>query len=114
MAIEQHSWPGNVRELRNGIEHALLLCEGGAIRSEHLALAETSSLAAREPGWVEDRRGQGPLPFPATLDELERAAAHAMVERFGGNKSEAARRLGIARSRLYRILRRDEPGGSDG
>lgn len=112
--IERHTWPGNVRELRNGIERALLLCEGGAIRPEHLALAETSSLTTRRTGLGADLGGAGPLPFPATLDELERAAARAMVERFSGNKSEAARRLGITRSRLYRILRRDEPAGPDG
>jgi DNA-binding NtrC family response regulator len=112
--IEQHPWPGNVRELRNGIERALLLCESGAIRPEHLALAETSSLVVRRPGLSGDPGGDSPLPFPATLDELERAAARAMVDRFGGNKSEAARRLGITRSRLYRILRRDEPVGPDG
>lgn len=111
--IEEHPWPGNVRELRNGIERALLLCEGGAIRPEHLALAETSSIESRGPGDARDQGGEGPLPFPATLDELERAAAHAMVDRFDGNKSEAARRLGITRSRLYRILRRGEPGDQD-
>ena len=111
--IEQHPWPGNVRELRNGIERALLLSEGGAIRPEHLALTETSTLS-RGSGLSGGADGESPLPFPATLDELERAAAHAMVARFHGNKSEAARRLGITRSRLYRILGRGEPDGPDG
>ena len=44
------------------------------------------------------------LPFPATLDVLVRAAAQAMLELTGGNKSEAARRLGISRPRLQRLL----------
>ncbi len=110
--IERHPWPGNVRELRNGIERALLLSEGGAIRPEHLALAETSSLSHR-PDLSSGADSGSPLPFPATLDELERAAARAMVQRFAGNKSEAARTLGITRSRLYRILRRDESGEVD-
>lgn len=44
------------------------------------------------------------LPFPATLDEIERAAVAAMIARFDGNKSAAAAALGISRSRLYRIL----------
>jgi hypothetical protein len=44
------------------------------------------------------------LPFPATLDRIERAAAQAMLELHGGNKSAAAAALGISRSRLYRIL----------
>ncbi|MBI4408539.1 MAG: sigma-54-dependent Fis family transcriptional regulator, partial [Gemmatimonadetes bacterium] len=45
-----------------------------------------------------------PLPFPASMDEIEQAAARAMVERCGGNKSAAATTLGISRSRLYRLL----------
>ncbi len=111
-AMERHPWPGNVRELRNAIERALLLAEGGVIGPADLALAETASGAA-SPGLTDPRAGGGALPFPATLDELERAAASAMVERFDGNKSKAARGLGITRSRLYRILRREEDEGGD-
>jgi ActR/RegA family two-component response regulator len=44
------------------------------------------------------------LPFPVPLDMLVRSAARAMLELTGGNKSEAARRLGISRPRLQRIL----------
>jgi DNA-binding NtrC family response regulator len=44
------------------------------------------------------------LPFPTDLATLSRAAAHAMVDLSGGNKSEAARRLGISRPRLQRLL----------
>jgi len=46
----------------------------------------------------------GGLPFPAPLDTIIRAAALAMLDRTGGNKSETARRLGISRPRLQRIL----------
>jgi ActR/RegA family two-component response regulator len=49
------------------------------------------------------------LPFPATLRAITQAAAHAMLSLAKGNKSEAARRLGISRPRLQRILE----GGSD-
>jgi DNA-binding NtrC family response regulator len=45
------------------------------------------------------------LPFPTTLAELQRAAAQAMLELTGGNRSEAARRVGVSRSRLQRLLR---------
>jgi ActR/RegA family two-component response regulator len=44
------------------------------------------------------------LPFPAPLAEVVRTAAQAMLDLTGGNKSEAARRLGISRPRLQRIL----------
>ncbi len=110
-AMERHAWPGNVRELRNSIERSLLLAEGGVIRAEDLGLEETAGMCS--PG-LPGASGEGAaLPFPATLDELERAAASAMVERFSGNKSKAARGLGITRSRLYRILRREGGDGVD-
>ena len=103
-ALRQHSWPGNVRELRNAVERALLLSDGDPVRPEHLALAETAP--SRPDGALPG--GDGGLSFPATMEELELAAATRMIELCGGNKSEAARRLGIARSRLYRILARVE------
>jgi DNA-binding NtrC family response regulator len=86
-------WPGNVRELRNVVERALVLSPPGA-----LELGETTS-----PQTVE-RTGGGPLPFPATLRIITQAAAREMLSLVNGNKSEAARRLGISRPRLQRIL----------
>ncbi len=90
-ALLAHPWPGNVRELRNTIERAVLLSPPGTF-----ALAE---LAPRRPPPT-----GGPLPFPATLAEIQRAAARAMLDQAGGNRSEAARRLAISRSRLQRLL----------
>ena len=49
--------------------------------------------------------GDEALPFPASLAEIERAAAVLMVERCGGNKSEAAKALGVSRKHLYVLLR---------
>ena len=91
-ALVGHSWPGNVRELRNAIERAVLLSPPGT-----LALSE---LAPRRPPTAP----AGTIPFPATIAAIQRAAARAMVEQVGGNRSEAARRLGISRSRLQRLL----------
>ncbi|HUP19480.1 MAG TPA: sigma 54-interacting transcriptional regulator [Gemmatimonadota bacterium] len=98
-AILAHAWPGNVRELRNALERAVLLSDG-RIRSDDLFRATPSAAPA------------GTLPFPASLATIERAAARAMVDRFGGNKSAAADALGISRSRLYRLL--DGGGGGGG
>jgi DNA-binding NtrC family response regulator len=102
-AIRRHRWPGNVRELRNAVERALLLGGGRGIGPEELSLHEAPAGPVAAAGPV------GPLPFPATLDEIERAAARAAVERCEGNKSEAARLLGTTRTRLYRLLKRGEP-----
>jgi len=95
-ALLAHPWPGNVRELRNGLERALLLSDG-PIRPEDLFHdTSTAAPANGEEGGV--------LPFPARLDDIERAAALAMLKRVNGNKSAAADGLGISRSRLYRLL----------
>ncbi len=90
--LRAHHWPGNVRELRNVIERALILSPPGQLRSEEVLADDETSLE------------RGMLPFPTDLATLSRTAARAMVELSGGNKSEAARRLGISRPRLQRLL----------
>jgi two-component system, NtrC family, response regulator HydG len=91
-ALREHSWPGNIRELRNAIERALVLSPKGTLRIEELGLRRDIP------------RGDGALPFPATIAALNRAAVGAMLELTRGNKSEAARRLGISRPRLQRLV----------
>lgn len=99
-----YSWPGNVRELRNSIERALLLSEGGSLRPKDLFLRDDDDGDAPSgPG--------GPLPFPATMEAIELAAVRAMLELTEDNKSAAARRLGISRSRLHRAVQRLEELG---
>jgi transcriptional regulator with PAS, ATPase and Fis domain len=93
-ALRAHRWPGNVRELRNTIERALVLSPPGTLRTEELA-------APKEPAVGPDPSG---LPFPTDLATLTRAAVVRMLGLTGGNKSEAARRLGISRPRLQRLL----------
>lgn len=92
-ALRVHRWPGNVRELRNAIERALVLSPPGTLRADELGLVRGATVP-----------GGGPIPFPTDLQTLVRAAAHATLELTGGNKSEAARRLGISRPRLQRLL----------
>ena len=95
-ALLSYPWPGNVRELRNSIERAMLLGEG--------TLAVDDLFAGGTPAADGAGTGGGVIPFPATMDEVEMAAARAMVDRFEGNKSAAADALGISRSRLYRLI----------
>ncbi len=102
-AIRRHTWPGNVRELRNAMERALLLGGGREIGPAELSLDESPT----RPAAASPVPGSG-LPFPATLQEIERAAARAALERCDGNKSEAARLLGTTRTRLYRLLKEGE------
>ena len=97
-ALLAHSWPGNVRELRNAIERAILLSPPGTLDLRELLAARPAVTAA------------GSLPFPARLDDVIRAAARSMLALTGDNRSEAARRLGISRSRLQRLLDGTEEG----
>jgi transcriptional regulator with GAF, ATPase, and Fis domain len=98
--ILAHAWPGNVRELRNAVERALLLADDPLIGPDDLLpAAESSSSAATRADGASAR-----LPFPASMDEIEAAAAQAMLAACGGNKSAAARRLRISRMRLSRLL----------
>ena len=100
-AIRGHHWPGNVRELRNAVERALVLSPAGTLRADEFRLARPAPPPATDG-----------LPFPAELAAVIRAAARAMLDLTNGNKSEAARRLGISRPRLQRLL--DDSPGADG
>ncbi len=91
--LRAHPWPGNIRELKNAVERALLLSPAGELSVEEL-------LPPADP----DESGDGPIPFPAPLEEITNAAAHATVKLCGGNRSESARRLGISPRRLRRLL----------
>ncbi|MGE5090806.1 MAG: sigma-54 interaction domain-containing protein [Bacillota bacterium] len=92
-ALKTRAWPGNVRELRNAIERALVLSPRGTLRAEELQSAPAIAAAPA-----------GTLPFPAEMRAIVAAAAQEMLTLTGGNKTEAARRLGISRPRLNRIL----------
>jgi DNA-binding NtrC family response regulator len=93
-ALVAAPWPGNIRELRNAMERALLLGNGRELEADDVVHAPPSPLSS----------GDGMLPFPAPLREIVAAAVREMVAQCGGNKSDAARRLGISRSRLQRLL----------
>ena len=90
-AIERYDWPGNVRELKNTLWRASLLADGGEIQPRHLSLPELPGPAT---------------PVPVTLAEVERAAIVDALAVTGGNRVQAAQRLGIARSTLLEKIKR--------
>ena len=95
----KYAWPGNVRELENAVERAVVLLVGDYV-SEH----ELPPGVANAGG---DGRGSADWGG-MTLDEIERLAVREAVENAGGNKSEAARKLGITRKTLLSKLRGED------
>jgi len=95
-----HTWSGNVRELRNAVQRACLLCRGDVIMPEHLP-PKIAALAVP--------RATGVMPVPATrrgrLSQVERATILATLEECNGNRTHAAKKLGISRRALIYKLR---------
>ncbi|WP_341987338.1 sigma-54-dependent Fis family transcriptional regulator [Azorhizobium sp. AG788] len=103
--MQAYGWPGNIRELRNVVDTLVALAEGDRL-DEHDLPPEVLAT----PHLAQSPSSAGPLnsgndsPAPLSgvdLKAAERAAILAQVNACGGNLTEAARRLGIARSTLY-------------
>ncbi len=104
--LTSHAFPGNVRELKNLIERALISSGGEPIRREHFppagsGLAAPSREGRAAPAMVAD--------LPLNLEEAEHALIQRALEQTRGNVAEAARLLGVNRSRIYRRF----PQGTD-
>ncbi|TVS19828.1 MAG: sigma-54-dependent Fis family transcriptional regulator [Planctomycetaceae bacterium] len=84
-------WPGNVRELRNAIQRACLLCRGDIILPEHLP---PKIAQAVQHGEAADGQPVG------RLSQVERATILATLQECGGNRTHAAKKLGISRRAL--------------
>lgn len=93
--LEAYEFPGNVRELANVIERAVIVSNGARIEEVDLPETLRASVAMQ-------KRGQRRL----TLAELEADYINEILEAVNGNKSEAARILGISRKNLYEKLAR--------
>ena len=90
-----YGWSGNVRELRNAVQRACLLCRGDVIMPEHLPpkiTARASDVAS--PGQDAGR-----------LSQVERATILATLDECDGNRTRAAKKLGISRRALIYKLR---------
>ncbi len=94
-----HPWPGNVRELRNAMERAAALTRHAAIDVPDLDFLRSAVAGTSETDWL-----AGDLP--AAVARLETAMIARVMAETGGNRTEAARRLGIHRQLLYEKLRR--------
>ena len=113
-ALQAHSWPGNVRELKNVIERASILAGAGrSIRVEHLMIQQRTARAATPASGApavpraDESAAGGVIHVPPggkTLHQIEQEAVRITLQLAGGNRSEAARLLGISRPTLARKL----------
>ncbi|MEM9552884.1 MAG: sigma 54-interacting transcriptional regulator [Acidobacteriota bacterium] len=97
--LSAYGWPGNVRELRNVLEVAAALTSDETIRIEHLDLQQASS-GGRVGGVGEHSRD-----YHGQVEEFRRRLLTTALERAGGNRSAAARKLGISRQALSYLVR---------
>ena len=98
--LGSHYWPGNVRELQNVIERACALAQGGELQSADIQFDSPRSRSASSSDAASDRF----LPDGMTLDQWEDEMIRESLKRAGGNKSQAARLLGLSRNALrYRL-----------
>jgi DNA-binding NtrC family response regulator len=101
-ALERHPFPGNVRELRNVLQRAVVRCRGGVVEPLHLGLEATRLMALPSP----------PGELPLDLASLERLAIVEALRRVRGNRTHAARLLGIGLRTLRNKLRAAREAGA--
>ncbi|MBT4865814.1 MAG: sigma-54-dependent Fis family transcriptional regulator [Planctomycetaceae bacterium] len=101
-ALLRCRWPGNVRQLKNTLDRAMILADDRVITLDDLPreVAEESSTDSAQPTETSASDQH------SDLASIERAHIVRVLEEAGGNKSRAARALGIHRRKLYRLLDR--------
>jgi DNA-binding NtrC family response regulator len=122
--LREQKWPGNVRELEHAIEHAVVMAKGDAIVPGDLPSYREPQVstfpedpAAVTPAPASDVVFSGlgrltDLPYSnakkQALEMFEQAYLEAVLQRAGGNVSEAARQAGLDRSNFRRVLKKAE------
>jgi len=104
--LSAYTWPGNIRELRNVLERATILRPHGVLEAADILITDAAAA------------GGAPAPAATStlnLAEVEQDLIRRALDAAGGNKSEAARLLGITRRALYGRLERYgiDPGEDD-
>ena len=98
-ALMAHAWPGNVRELRTAIEHAVVLCRGDTIGVVDLPPSVRGESSVTHPS-AKDVLGKKNL----TVEEAEKALIIRALKECDGNRTAAAKKIGMSRRTLHRKL----------
>jgi two-component system, NtrC family, response regulator HydG len=99
-SLLRHDWPGNVRELMNAVERGVVMAQAPYLDTKDLTLIPEGS------SFEQKFRGKEAVGNNRPLEEVEKATILNALEASGGNKSEAARNLGITRKTLLAKLRK--------
>jgi DNA-binding NtrC family response regulator len=133
--LMRHSWPGNVRELGNAVERAVILSRGGVLQPEvfqgvleavsirpatlppiaGIVTPHSPPVANRSQAAGAESAPSGGAPDSYNLDDLERVAIQRALGATGGNRTRAARLLGISERTLRNKLNgpREEPAAAE-
>lgn len=105
--LKKHYWPGNVRELRNVMERAVIMSQGHEILVCHLP--DYLQQLAAGPSWTQEDAAGGDLEdegyYYREISRLEKQMIESALKNCGGNRTEAARQLGIHRSVIYKKMK---------
>jgi len=105
-ALKAYPYPGNIRELKNIIERALIQSGGETILPEHLQLQRSITAPTATIHSIPKKDFTAALPL--NLAEAEEVLIQRALDETGGNIAEAARLLGVHRTRIYRKLAQEE------
>jgi two-component system response regulator HydG len=98
--LVRYDWPGNVRELMNAVERAVVLARTDYLDEQDFSILQPSLQQPAKPLSNFDTLDN------ISLEEVEKTAILRMLESVAGNKSEAARQLGITRKTLHKKLKK--------
>ncbi len=102
--ILSYDWPGNVRELRTAVEHGVVMCSTPRIGVRDLPAFVRGAIPAL-PLASADAGEAAPPPDALNLHQTERTLIFRALDESGGNRTKAAKRLGISRRTLHRRLK---------
>ncbi len=91
--LSNRAWKGNIRELKNTVQRSVVFCSGTKLTADHLSDESSDDL-------VSDVPASPGMPIK-TLEDMQRAYIAGVIERCGGNKAEAARKLGLKKTTLH-------------